>query len=340
MTQFKAAIAGCGAIAPVHTAALKQLGVQLVAVSDPDVSKTIKWRGAVPYPDYEFMIKAGGFDVLHICLPHYLHAPAAIFAMEQGINVLCEKPMATSIADAEQMIKAAEANNVSLGVIFQNRYNPGSQLVKKALDTRALGKILSGWLKVTWHRDEKYYTESTWRGKWETEGGGVLINQSIHTFDLMNYFMGGHPSYIDASIANRAHPSIEVEDVAEGIISYRGQGEDEVKISFYATTIFPYDAPVMLELICENGRATMTGDSAVIEYKNGKTETSAPDDDKSLPLGTKSYWGISHTRQIKAFYDALEQHKKPEIDGEEALVTQKLICGIYESGKTGRRVDF
>jgi len=337
--MFKSAIAGCGAIAPLHIAALNDLNIQITAVSDPDSLKTQKWQTATPYTNYESMIDAGGFNVLHICLPHYLHAPAAIYAMERGIHVLCEKPMATTMEDSEKMIKVAHANDVNLGIIFQNRYNPGSQLIKKTLDSGTLGKVLNGWLKVTWHRSEKYYTESGWRGKWETEGGGVLINQSIHTFDLANYFMGGNPSYIEASIANRAHPSIEVEDVAEGIIVY-GKPDEEVKISFYATTIFPYDAPVMLELICEKGRITMTGDSAVIEYANGTIKKSTPEDDKSLPPGTKSYWGVSHSKQIEAFYKSLEKSEKPEIDGEAAIVTQKLINGIYESGKSGKSVNF
>jgi len=336
--MYKSAIAGCGAIAPLHIAALNDLGIQVTAVSDPDVSKTKRYQDATAYTDYQSMVDAGGFDVLHICLPHYLHAPAAIYAMEHGIHVLCEKPMATTMEDAEEMIKVAKANDVNLGIIFQNRYNPGSQLIKKALDSGALGKVLNGWLKVTWHRNEKYYTESGWRGKWDTEGGGVLINQSIHTFDLMNYFMGGKPSYIEASIANRAHPAIEVEDVAEGIIAYGSPGE-EVKVSFYATTMFPYDAPVMLELICEKGRVTMTGDGAVIEYANGTIEKSIPEDDKSLPPGTKSYWGVSHSKQIQAFYESLAKNEKPEIDGEAAIITQKLINGIYESGKSGKRVD-
>jgi len=331
--MLKAAIAGCGAIAPLHIAALKQIGIEIVAISDPDISKTQKWPNYKAYPDYETMINAGGFDVLHICLPHFLHAPAAIYAMERGFNVMCEKPMATSVNDAEKMIEVAKANKVSLGVIFQNRYNPGSILIKNAIESGALGRPISGWLKVTWHRDEKYYTESTWRGKWDTEGGGVLINQSIHTFDLMNYFIGKNPKYIDASIANRAHPTIEVEDVAEGIITY-GNPDEEVKVSFYATTVFPYDAPVMLEIICENGRATMTGDGAVIKYADGTIESSTPEDDVTLPAGTKSYWGVSHARQIEAYYEALAQNRKPEIDGEAAIVTQRLICGIYEAGKT------
>jgi predicted dehydrogenase len=188
---------------------------------------------------------------------------------------------------------------------------------------------------VTWFRSEAYYTDSKWRGNWATEGGGVLINQSIHTFDLANYLLGGSPDYIEAAIANRAHPYIEVEDVAEGIISY-----GDVKISFYATTIFPYDAPVELELICENGRASVKGDDALIIYENGEEERPEPISVLSADPEAKSYWGVGHRWQIKAFYESLNKGEAPEIDGREGIKTQRIICGIYESAKTGKRVLF
>ncbi|MCL2421005.1 MAG: Gfo/Idh/MocA family oxidoreductase [Defluviitaleaceae bacterium] len=334
--MFKAAIAGCGAIAPLHADAIKKLGFEIAAVCDPCPERAAAYS-CPAYPDYQTLVDAekGRIDVMHICLPHYLHAPAAIYAMKRGIHVLCEKPMAIHMKEAEAMIKTARDHDVTLGVIFQNRYNPGSQLVKNALSSGTLGKVQSGWLKVTWHRDEKYYTESGWRGQWSTEGGGVLINQSIHTFDLANYLLGGVPDYVEASISNRAHPAIEVEDVTEGVITY-----GDVKVSFYANTIHPYDAPVMLELICEKGRATLTGDTARIEYNHGQVETADPAKDITVPHGTKSYWGISHARQIKAFYESLAKGERPEIDGTEAIKTQRLICGIYQSAKTGKRVDF
>ena len=335
MLDFKAAIAGCGAISSVHADALGKLGVTVVSVCDMDLSKTAKYFSKA-YLGYKTMIDEGGFDVLHICLPHHLHAPAAIYAMEQGINVLCEKPMAIHISEGEAMIKASQDNKVTLGVVFQNRYNAGSRLIKKALDSGALGKIKSGWLKVTWSRGEQYYTDSSWRGKWATEGGGVLINQAIHTFDLINYFFGESPAYVDASIDNCVHPTIEVEDVVEGVMVY-GEPE-EVKVSFYANTFHHYDAPVKLKLLCENGRVTLKGDFAIIKYSNGKKDIYSTKDDANLPAGAKSYWGISHARQIKSFYDSLTKGDIPEVDGKEALKTQRLIHCIYESARLGKRV--
>ena len=322
----KAAIIGLGNIAPMHIKSLEAIGVEITAVCDNREERA----GALNCPfftDYNEMLSAGGFDVLHICLPHYLHAPVAVAALEKGIHVLCEKPMATTIADAEKMIEASKKSGAFLGVVFQNRYSTGAALIKEALQSGELGEVLGGWLRVTWFRDASYYAESDWRGKWATEGGGVLINQSIHTFDMMNYFLG-NPTDISASIANRAHPTIEVEDVAEGIITY-----GNAKISFFVNTYHPYDAPASIEIICKNGRATLIGEDATITLSNGTKKTAGADTEAQRQFGMKSYWGVSHVKQIQAFYNAISENRQPSPSGEEALLTQRLINGIYESAK-------
>ncbi|MCL1788390.1 MAG: Gfo/Idh/MocA family oxidoreductase [Defluviitaleaceae bacterium] len=232
---LKAAVVGLGGISPMHIKPLQTMGIPIVAVCDKnaEIAEAVAIEtGATAYSQYEDMLEAGGFDVLHICLPHFLHAPVAIAALSKGYHVLTEKPMATTIPDAENMIATAKANNVYLGVIFQNRYSPGAQLIKQTLESGALGAVKGGWIRVTWHRSGDYYALSDWRGRWATEGGGVLINQSIHSFDMMNYFLGS-PTAVDASVANRAHPDIEVEDIAEGVISY-----GKTPISFFVNTFW------------------------------------------------------------------------------------------------------
>jgi len=331
--KYKAAVIGLGGISGVHIKSLDDIGVEITALCDnkPDRAKAFQERGCAFFTDYEAMLSKGGFDVLHICLPHYLHAPVSIAALSKGIHVVCEKPMATNIADAENMIAAAKASGKKLEIIFQNRLNPSSQAIKAALDSGALGRVQGGWLQVTWNRPEAYYTGSDWRGRWATEGGGALINQSIHTFDLMNYFLG-NPTSVYGSIANRAHPAIEVEDVAEGVISY-----GEINISFFVNTYHPYDAPVNLEIVCEKGRAFLNGDSATIVYKDGKTIVVSNDDDTGKLCG-KWYWGYSHIRQIRGVYEALEDDIPPYVCGEEGLRTQKLINGIYDSARLNQAV--
>ena len=332
MSQLKAAVAGLGGVSPMHTKSLKSLGIQIAAVCDKNPAKAnaaAKEYNATPYTNYVEMLDAGGFDVLHICLPHFLHAPVAIAAMEKGYHVLTEKPMATTVADAEEMITTAKENNVQLGVIFQNRYSPGAQLIKEALESGRLGPEKGGWIRVTWHRGEGYYLNSDWRGRWATEGGGVLINQSIHSFDMMNYLLGD-PTCVSASIANRAHPSIEVEDVAEGVITY-----GPVPISFFVNTYHPYDAPASVEIICENGKASLVGEDAEIIFNDGTKKVAGTDEAAQQQFSMKSYWGVSHVKQIHDFYRAVESGTTPAIDGEQGLRTQRLINGIYESAKSG-----
>ena len=334
MSKFKAAVIGLGGVSPMHTKSLQTLGITIAAVCDKDGAKAAQVAqelGAKAYSNYEEMLVDGGFDVLHICLPHFLHAPVAIAALSQKIHVLTEKPMATTIEDAEKMIAAAEKSGARLGVIFQNRYSPGARLIKSALESGELGAVNAGWIRVNWYRGESYYSGSDWRGRWATEGGGVLINQSIHSFDMMNFFLGS-PVCVDASIANRAHPTIEVEDIAEGVITYSPQGAD-VPVSFFVNTYHPYDAPASVELICENGRASLVGEDAEVVFSDGNKKTAGPDKEALERFGMKHYWGVSHVMQIQDFYGSLEKGEAPVIDGAQGLRTQRLINGIYESAR-------
>jgi len=331
---FKAAVIGLGGVSPMHTKSLEALGIPIVAVCDKNPAKAAKEAaefGAQPFSCYEEMLAAGGFDALHICLPHFLHAPVAIAALSRGVHVLTEKPMATTVEDAEKMIAAATKSGAHLGVIFQNRYSPGARLIKQSLESGELGAVKGGWIRVNWYRCESYYTGSDWRGKWATEGGGVLINQSIHSFDMMNFFLGD-PVGVDASIANRAHPSIEVEDIAEGVITYAPYGVN-VPISFFVNTYHPYDAPASVELVCENGRASLVGEEAEVTLTDGTKKTAGPDQGALEQFGIKHYWGVSHVMQIQDFYKSLEKGESPAIDGVQGLRTQRLINGIYDAAK-------
>ena len=337
---FKAAVIGMGAIAPMHIKPLESLGIPIIAVCDTHAEaaqSAAEKIGAKAYTSLDEMLDAGGFDVLHICLPHYLHAPTAIQALAHGVHVLCEKPMATTVADAEKMLAAAMENNVYLGIIFQNRYSPGASLIKKTITSGKLGQPQKGWLKVTWNRGENYYRGSDWKGRWDTEGGGALINQSIHTFDLMNYFLG-NPTSVSGFVANRANPYIEVEDTAEGMIMYGENGD--IPVSFYVTNHHPYNAPATLEIVFEHGTVTLTGEDAVIAFNDGQKEMAGADTEAQQQFGMKSYWGVSHIKQIRDFYQSLTEGKPPVIDGVEGLRTQRLINGIYDSAQSKQRIMF
>ena len=342
MEKLRVGIVGCGNIFLMHAAPVaKRENLELVAVCDVKEDRAkekAEQFNCAYYLDYIEMIEKENLDVLHICLPHYLHASVATFAAERKIHVLTEKPMSIEYEDAKKMVSTAKENEVALGVIFQNRYNPGSCLIKEMLMNGVLGKIKGGKLSVTWDRSDEYYSQSDWKGTWEKEGGGVVIDQAIHTMDLMRWFVDDEIDYVDASISNRAHERIEVEDTAEGVIKYK----NGVLTSFQTINYYTYDAPVTIELHCENGNANMIADKAIVTLNDGREfiADNNPNETFSYGGGAKGYWGVSHVKQIKNFYDALEGKCDIDITGEEAMKTQKMICAIYESGKKQQRITF
>ncbi len=342
MKKYKVGIIGCGRIAPFHGMPAKaQDCVNLTAVCDvvkahaADRAKLFGTKKT--YSDYEEMIRKEKLDVVHICLPHYLHAPVAIRAMELGCHVLTEKPMAISYQQAADMVKASRKTGKTLGVIFQNRYNAGSRLVKRALASGSLGKVLSARCTVNWSRDNTYYTESDWKGTWDKEGGGSIIDQAIHTIDLMCWFIGygekgENLDYCDVSLANRAHKGvIEGEDCADGLIAFK----NGVKASFWCMNFLSKDAPIEIEIICEKGIAKIESEMGTVTMFDGHEFSAKADPADIFDFGGgASYWGTSHYKQITDFYNALQKGEQPWITGEEILDTaHKMVMGLYESGR-------
>ncbi|MDD4688475.1 MAG: Gfo/Idh/MocA family oxidoreductase [Eubacteriales bacterium] len=328
--MIKVGIIGCGAIYSVHADAIKTLtNACLAGVCDMDLDRAQaaaeKYECAY-YTDYKEMIKE--VDAVHLCLPHYLHAPIAIDCLKSGKAVITEKPMAIKYSDAVEMVDVSKQTGSPLHVIFQNRFNDGSLLVKGSLDDGRLGKVISARAFVTWHREADYYSSNDWKGTWDREGGGVIINQSIHTLDLMRWFVGSEIKDIDATMKNRTIPEIEVEDTAEGMITF----ECGAKAFFYATNGYGNDAPIWLEILCEKGTALLTASDAVITFNDGSSITSSHNADENGVEG-KGYWGNSHKIQIENFYNNLESGEEIFIPVEEALKTQKMICDIYEKGR-------
>lgn len=342
MKKLKVGIVGCGNIFPMHALPVTRMEMsELAAICDIKEDRASKWSmklGCRYYVDYVDMIDKEDLDVVHICTPHYMHAPIAIHASKAGKHVLTEKPMSIALDDARAMIEAARANDITLGVIFQNRYNAGSRLIKESLESGSLGRILSGKLSVTWDRSDEYYTRSDWKGTWDKEGGGVIIDQAIHTMDLMRWFIDSDLEYVDASISNRAHKTIEVEDSAEGVLKFK----NGVLAAFFAINYYTYDAPVEMELHCEKGIAKMMASRASVRYDDGHELIADTDPNEYFEYGdgVKDYWGISHVKQIRNFYESLVKGVKPEISCDDAIKTQQLICAIYESGKSRKRIVF
>ena len=344
MTKFRVGVIGCGRISPFHGMPVQALeNAEVVACCDLIQNRArqkAKLFGVHKYyagdpESYKEMIANEQLDVVHICTPHYLHPIMTLHALEAGCHVVTEKPMSIKLEDAKAMVDKARRKRRRLGVIFQNRYNAGAVLIKNALEFGGLGRIRSAKAVLTWYRPPQYYARSDWKGTWKYEGGGVIIDQAIHTLDLLRWFVHSEIESVTAHIENREHPSIEVEDVADGVLRFR----NGVCASFWAMNYYSYDARAQIEIHCANGIAAMEAEDATVRYHDGREFSARPNPQEVFDYGGgPSYWGTSHVKQIQQFYEALEAGERPEIDGHSALKTQEMICAIYESGKTNRTV--
>lgn len=327
METLRCGIVGCGGIARVHAGVLsRQETARLAAFADIDLSRAEAFAGEFggsAYSSLEEMLDHEALDVLHICTPHYLHVPMAKAAAARGVHVFTEKPPAM---DRAQWAEFEKVSGVRVGVCFQNRYNPSVAYLKELLASGRPGAILGARAFVTWHRDAPYYTESGWRGALATEGGGVLINQSIHTLDLLIQFLG-RGQVLGASLANRhLRGVIEVEDTLEATLDFGGR-----TALFYATTAHCTDAPVLIDLVCENASLRLEGEEAAVRWGDGRVERQ--DFSQAAEAGGKAYWGSSHGRCIGDFYQRVLAGEPFQNDIRGVADTAALMLDIYEQAR-------
>lgn len=330
MKKIRAAVIGCGNISVMHLDSITALEEsELVAVCDVKEERALaaaeKYH-AEAFTDYKEMFEKVKPDVVHLCLPHYLHTVVARDAFKAGIHVLSEKPMSIDYEDAVKTVEMAEECGVLYGVIFQCRYNTPSVLVKKRICDGRLGQVKCARSTLTWYRPDDYYGKSDWKGTWDKEGGGVVIDQVIHSIDMTNWFIDSKPVKVQSSLHNRNHEIMIVEDTAEGFIKY----ENGCTYAFYAMNNYLVDEPIEIRLVCEHGKATLSYGEAVITYDDGTVETVKNQPQKIVSYtGGKDYWGTQHAVQIDQFYKSVLGMEKLEISGREALKIQKIICDIY-----------
>lgn len=332
MKKVRVAVIGCGSISVMHLDSAVNIDLcDLVAVCDIDEKKAkaaAEKYNTKYYLDYKEMMEKERPDAVHLCLPHYLHTVVARYAFSKGINVLSEKPMSIDYEDAVNTVNAAKKNNVLYGVIFQCRYNTPSIHVKKRITDGSLGAVKCAATSLTWDRQDEYYSHSDWKGTWDKEGGGVIIDQAIHSLDLANWMIDSTPVSVQSTLHNRNHKIMMVEDTAEGFIKY----ENGARLSFFAMNNYFINEPIEIRLYCEKGRVKLSYNEATIYYDDGVVETINNHPQKITSYtGGKDYWGTQHAVQILQFYKAVLGMEKLEITGEEALKIQKIVCDIYNN---------
>lgn len=332
MKKYRVCVIGCGVICPNHIRGLLDNdNTELCAVCDVVEQRAIKRAqegNCRYYTDYHEMIEKEKPDAVHLCLPHAMHAPVAIEMLKAGCDVLCEKPMDVSYSTAKAMVDTAKACGKRLGIIFQNRYNGENLAIKQALDDGSVGKVKHLHAEVCWHRDDAYYASGDWRSRYVTAGGGVIINQAIHTLDLMRYFASSPVESVRATVSHHGDTAAEVEDTAEGVIRF----ESGARGVFYFTINNDCDDAIRLDITCEKARIESRAGYCHIRYADGHEVTIKGSEGPQF-CGAKACYGSSHSIQINDFYHDPDGTRARWM-ADEALKTQALVDAIFEASGT------
>ncbi|MBS7657349.1 Gfo/Idh/MocA family oxidoreductase, partial [Candidatus Bathyarchaeota archaeon] len=255
---------------------------------------------------------------------------------ELGKNVLVDKPIAINLKEADTMIEAAKRRGVKLGVILQSRFDPIYRRIKKAAEQGIFGRLILGDAIVKWYRTQEYYEKNPWRGCWATEGGGALINQAIHTVDLLVWIMGS-PKCLWAQMDTVAH-KIDVEDLAIASIRFSNNALGVVQGS---TAIYP-GFPTRLEIHGTAGTAVVEGEMLKKWVIVGQEEESTEQVKEGLQSWSRPELmpAVNHASLIMDFAQAILEDRSPYVDGEEGRKSLELVKAIYKSSLTNSRVDF
>ena len=320
------AVVGCGDISAVHLAAIDRLpDVELVAVCDTDTAARSaaerRW-GVKGFADHRALFDAVHPDVVHVCTPHDQHAEPVVDALAAGVDVVMEKPVAHTVEQAERVVAAAaEHPERHIAVCLQNRYNATVQHARSLIDRGDVGEVLGGSASVVWHRTPEYYAAKPWRGQRARSGGGVLINQAIHTLDLLQWLVGDVTAVEGRCGTYALADVVDVEDTAQIVLDH-ASGARSV---FFATNAHVVDAPVTLDLVTERARLSIRGDLTVT-WDDGRVEV-VPER-RAATVG-RDYWGVSHELLVADFYARRRAAEAFWIGPAQALPAQRILAEVY-----------
>jgi predicted dehydrogenase len=353
----RTALVGCGKVGLTHARALASLpGSELVAVCGRDRGRTERFGaafGVAAFTDVATMVREAGVDMVSVCTPHPVHAEVVEAAAANGAHSLVEKPLAPDLAGCDRAIAACRDAGVKLGVISQRRWYRPVVRMRAAVDAGAIGTPILGTATILGWRDEAYYRSDPWRGRWATEGGGVLVNQAPHHLDLLRWLMGPVDEvfgYHD----NFNHPFIEVEDTAVAVIRFRsgalgtlvlsnaqdpglygrihihGSNGSTIGVQTDGGSMFVSGMTARVEAAV-NDLWTVPGEEALLAGWQAEDRAASETED---PL---SYY---HERQIEDFLAAIVEDRAPAVDGIDGRNAVELFTAIYRSRRDGRPVRF
>jgi UDP-N-acetyl-2-amino-2-deoxyglucuronate dehydrogenase len=342
---FGFGIAGTGMIASFHAKAIQAMADgELLAIHGRNAGRVAELAsqfGCTGYTDYDAFLAHDGLDIVNVCTASGAHLDPAAAAARAGKHVVCEKPLEVTTERIDAMIAACAENGVVLAGIFPRRYNPATTLLKQAVDTGRFGRIVMADAYVKWWRTQAYYDSGAWRGTWALDGGGAMMNQAIHTIDLLLYVMG-NPKTVRAETRLVAHSGIEVEDAAFAMVEFESGAMGVIQAS---TACWSENGhPAEVQICGTEGSVFMTDDRFRIWEFLNKTpqdleivsqygmKTAAAGAGAADPAAIDFSW---HQRNLEDVVDALQNGRRPLVDGAEGRRAVALIRAIYASSAAG-----
>lgn len=360
-TPLRFAIVGCGVISPTHADALAALPeAQLTACCDvvPERAAAFAEKYGLTAKSLEAVLADPDIDAVTVCVPSGLHGEIGSRALRAGKNVLVEKPMEITLAACDNLQEAARESGKTLAVISQHRFDAASQVVKQALEDGVLGTIVYAEAQVPWFRTQGYYDSGDWRGTWALDGGGALMNQGVHTVDLLRWLCGPVET-VYAQARTLAHERIEVEDVVAATLTLKNGAVASLSAS---TALYP-GFPVRVAVHGTDGGAIIEGDmlhtlttrdstiggeaahAHAVQVATGGTKAATEGkaaESKATEAQTASdpaaLWGGAHQMQIADFIHCCRTGDTPLVDGAEGRKAVELVLAVYESARTGQIV--
>lgn len=343
---MKYALIGCGRIATNHMKAAVNNKLEIAAVCDvlPEKMEALLAKHELEndetikhFTDYKEMIAEVKPELVSIATESGNHAEIALFCIDNGVNLIIEKPMAMSIADADEIIKRSEEKGVVVSACHQNRFNVAIQELRKAVEAGRFGKLSHGSIHVRWNRNQGYYDQAPWRGTW-AEDGGALMNQCIHGIDLLRWMMGDEIEEIYGVTRQQFHDYLEAEDVGMAVIKFKNGAIGTIEGT---TNVYPKNLEETLYIFGENGTVKIGGTSTNnIDVWDFADETEEDQANKGLEEQTSNVYGNGHTSLFADVMDAIKTGRKPYIDAVAGRNALEVVLSIYKSQKTGQPVKY
>lgn len=334
------ALIGCGRIATNHIKAAAQNGLNISAVCDvkPEAMETLLARhglecdGSIQrYTDYKRMLRENGIQLAAIATESGLHAQIALDCIDAGVNVIIEKPMAMSMADAEEIIRRSRGKGVKVCACHQNRFNTAVQEMRKALEQGRFGKLSHGSIHVHWNRNRDYYAQAPWRGTW-AQDGGCLMNQCIHGIDLLRWMMGDEVEEVYGVTRRQLHGYLECEDVGMAVVKFKNGAIGSIEGT---ANVYPKNLEETLYLFGESGTVKLGGKSTNhIDVWDFADECEADSRNKGFQEAASNVYGNGHTALYADMIDAILNDRTPYVDAVAGRNALEMVLAVYQSSFT------